>query len=341
MKRIIILLSGLLIACGQEKASEKQQEELQAVTVTLPQVKSYSDEISASGVLSSKSELKLAFKTGGLIKRMYVKEGQSVQAGQLLAELDLSEINAGVNQAKLGLEKAERDLEKVKKLYADELATKSNLDDANTAYQVARESVESASYNQKLSRIYAPQAGKILMKLADQGELITPFAPALVLGTGSSSFNVNVGVSDKDIVKLRLGDRASVTLDAYPDETFPATVTQMAEMVNPATGTFEVELSMDARGKKLISGFVANATILPESAKTSVFVPVECLVEASGSAAYVFVLSGRQVEKRKVITGELFQKEVAIREGLKADESVILKGANFLGDGEKVNVIAP
>jgi RND family efflux transporter MFP subunit len=341
-KTIIYLLSLGMLACGDkektEKTSETSAEELKAVTVILPQIKSFSEPITGSGVLSSKSELKLAFKTGGLIKRMYVNEGQSVAAGQLLAELDLSEINAGVNQARLGLEKAERDLDKVKKLYADELVTKSMLDDATTAFSVAKETVESAAYNQKLSRIYAPQAGKILMKIAEQGELITPFAPALILGTGTSSFNVNIGLADRDIVKLKTGDRASVTLDAYPGEVFPANITQIAQMVNPSTGTYEVELSIESQGKKLISGFVAKAVIHPSSQKSGLLLPVEALVEANKTSAFVFVLNGIVAEKRKVTLGELINKEVVILSGLNENDRVILKGANFLSDGEKVNV---
>lgn len=343
MKKTIYLLSLLAMSCaGEEKTeAEAPAEALQAVTTVNPRMSSFSEEITGSGVLSSKSELKLAFKTGGLIKRMYVNEGQSVKAGQLLAELDMSEIDAGVNQAKLGLEKSERDLEKVKKLYADELATKSNLEDATTAYEVAKEQVQSATYNQKLSRIYAPQSGRILLKIAEQGELITPFAPALILGTGNSSFNVNIGLADKDIVKLKIGDKGSVSLDAYPGEYFPARVTQIAQTVNPATGTYETELSIESKGKRLISGFVAKATITPGAEKTGLMVPVECLVEANGKEAYVFVLSGAQVEKRKVELGSMRQAEVQITQGLSEADQIVLKGANFLSDGEKVNVVTP
>ncbi|KPM48493.1 efflux RND transporter periplasmic adaptor subunit [Jiulongibacter sediminis] len=343
MKKTIYLLALLTLGCGQEEKAEQvtQQEETTAVTLTKPVLKSFSDEITGSGVLSSKAELKLAFKTGGLIKRMYVNEGQYVKAGQLLAELDMSEIEAGVNQAKLGFEKAERDLEKVKGLYEDELVTKSNLQDATTAYDVAKEQLSAATYNQKLSRIYAPQAGKVLMKIAEQGELITPFAPALILGTGTSSFNVNIGLADKDIVKLKTGDKAMVSLDAYSGADFPAKISQIAQTVNPSTGTYEVELSLDSQGKKLISGFVAKATIYPSSEKSGLFLPLAAVVGADGSSASVFLLQGKQVEKRPVKLGELQGEQVQITAGLSENDQVVLRGANFLSDGETVNIAKP
>ena len=343
MKKTIYLLALLALGCGKdERAGQStQQEEITAVTLTKPTIKSFSDEITGSGVLSSKAELKLAFKTGGLIKRIYVNEGQHVKAGQLLAELDMSEIEAGVNQAKLGLNKAERDLEKVKGLYEDELATKSTLQDATTAFEMAKEQLTAVTYNQKLSRIYAPQSGRILMKIAEQGELITPFAPALILGVGTSSFNVNIGLADRDIVKLKSGDKAMVTLDAYPGEEFPAKISQIAQTVNPATGTYEVELSLSNQGKKLISGFVAKATIYPSTEKIGLFLPLASLVGAEGSSASIFIFKENHVEKRPVKLGQLLDGQIQITSGLSETDEVVLKGASFLSDGETVIISKP
>jgi multidrug efflux pump subunit AcrA (membrane-fusion protein) len=121
MKKLYYTLSlGLaLLSCTADEEKAKAKEELQSVSVAKPEMITIGNNITGSGMLSSKSELKLAFKSGGLIKRMYVKEGQYVKKGQLLAELDMSEIDAGVNQVKLGLAKAERDLVKAKKLVED------------------------------------------------------------------------------------------------------------------------------------------------------------------------------------------------------------------------------
>ncbi len=328
----------LLLSCGK-KPAETQTEEPLAVTVTHTSIRSEADEIVASGLLSSKSELKLAFKTGGVIKRMYATEGQSVKAGQLLAELDMSEIDAQVNQAKLGLQKAQRDLERVKRMFADEVATQATLDDATTGYEIAQQMVQTATFNQKLSRIYAPQSGQILRKLAEQGELITPFAPAFILGTGPGAFMVNIGLADKEVVKIKKGDKATISLDAYPGERFSATVTQIAQVINPQTGTFEVELALNAPGKKLISGFVATAQILPPGGKSFVGLPISCLVEGEGSQAFVFVYQKNKVKKTPVSIGEIKGEYVSILNGITVADMVVERGANFLSDGQAVKVI--
>lgn len=344
----ILLATALIIAsCGKKQEAKKTEaEEILTVEVQPVSRKSLSEPIIASGVLSSKSEMKLAFKTGGMIRRIYVQEGQSVREGQLLAELDLSEIDAQVRQAKLGLEKSERDLERVKKLYADEATTLTNVQDATTGFDVAKQSVQVAEFNQKLSRIYAPTSGRILRKISEQGELITPFAPAFILGTGESAYIVNVGLADRDVVKVKIGDMATVYLDAYPNETFQARITQIAQTVNPATGTFEAELQIQPSGRKGIqaafrSGFVAKAEISTGKAPSTLAVPIEALVEADKNTAFVYAYnaSSQSVSKIPVSIGSIFGSNVAIISGISEGTQIVTKGANFLSDKSKVKVI--
>ncbi|MDZ7936203.1 MAG: efflux RND transporter periplasmic adaptor subunit [Emticicia sp.] len=332
----------LIIGCSKKQETKKAEaEEILTVEVQPVGRKSLSEPIIASGVLSSKSEMKLAFKTGGMIRRIYVQEGQSVREGQLLAELDLSEIDAQVRQAKLGLEKSERDLERVKKLYADEATTLTNVQDATTGFDVAKQSVQVAEFNQKLSRIYAPTSGRILRKISEQGELITPFAPAFILGTGESAYIVNVGLADRDVVKVKIGDIANVYLDAYPNETFQARITQIAQTVNPATGTFEAELQIQPNGRKLISGFVAKAEISTEKGASTLAVPIEALVEADKNTAYVYSYNAtnQTVSKIPVSIGNIFGSNVAIVSGISEGTQIVTKGAIFLSDKAKVRII--
>lgn len=339
----IILITALIVAsCGKKQADKKTEtEEVLAVEVQPVMRKSLSEPIVASGVLSSKSEMKLAFKTGGMIRRIYVQEGQSVKEGQLLAELDLSEIDAQVRQAKLGLEKSERDLERVKKLYADEATTLTNVQDATTGFDVAKQSVQVAEFNQKLSRIYAPVSGRILRKISEQGELITPFAPAFILGTGESAYIVNVGLADRDVVKVKIGDIATVYLDAYPNEPFQAIITQIAQTVNPATGTFEAELQIHPNGRKLISGFVAKAEISTGKGASMLAVPIESLIEADKNTAFVYILNtdSQTVSKKNISIGSIFGNNVAVISGISEGTQIVTKGANFLSDKAKVKVI--
>jgi len=339
----LILLLILMISCGKKQETSTKQETEEIISVEVQPVlrKSLSEPIIASGVLSSKSEMKLAFKTGGMIRRVYVSEGQSVKEGQLLAELDLSEIDAQVKQAKLNLEKSERDLERAKKLYADEATTLTTVQDATTGYDVAKQGVQVVEFNQKLARIYAPANGWILRKASEQGELVTAFSPVFILGTGESAYTVNVGLADKDVVKVKIGDIAKIYLDAYPNDSFQARITQLAQTVNPATGTFEAELQIHPNGKKLISGFVAKAEISSAKGPSSLAIPIEALIEADQNKAYIYTLNpdSQSVTKKAIKIGSIFGNDVAIISGLEEGTQIVTKGANFLSDKSKVKVI--
>lgn len=342
---ITLTISGLVFSCKSNEKKEKVavDTQLQTIEVAIVESKNLTDQINASGVLVSKSELKLAFKTGGMIKRMYVSEGQSVAAGQLLAELDMSEIDAQVNQTKIGLQKAKRDFERVKKLYDDQAATQTNLQDATSGLELATETAAAAEFNRKLSKIFAPASGRILRKIAEQGELIVPFSPAIILGTGANAYILNVGLADKEIVKLKIGDKAAVQLDAYPNENFTAKVTQMAQTINPATGTFEVELEMLPTNKKLISGFVAKVNLQPSTSNNSLVLPITAVVEADAQNAFVYVFDSgsSKVSKKPVKIGKIYEDTVELISGLNSGDKIVTRGSGFVTDGEKVKLFNP
>lgn len=337
---IILLLTAAIISCSKAKSEkeEPQEKTKMAVRTALVSKQTFHETVSSSGMLTSKSEIKLAFKTGGVIKKSYVNEGQYVKAGQLLAELDLSEIEAQVNQAKIGYDKSKRDFERAEKLFNDEAATKTMLNDAKSGLDIATQTLTAAQFNQKLSKIYAPASGRILMKLAEQGELIGPFSPMFILGTGDQAYVVNVGLTDRDIVKITLGDPAEVTLDAYPGETFTGKVTQIAQMITPATGTYAVEVEISSNGKKLISGFVARIDIHTKKSSTSLAIPAESLVNAHGKLADVYTFSGGKALKKQINIGDIQNNFITIRSGLEEGETVITQGSGFVSDGDLVTV---
>jgi RND family efflux transporter MFP subunit len=344
MRKILYLsFLGLIISCGTKetkKAENKLLQEIPTVELATVGLENLTSDITAAGVISSKSEKKLAFKTGGLIKNIYVSEGQTVKSGQLLAELDLSEINAGVNQAQIGLAKASRDFERVQKLFNENAATQTNLQDAQSGLDIAKQVVNAATFNQKLSKIYAPNGGVILKKLAETGELIAPFYPVFLLGSGDGTYMLNLGLTDKQIVKIKPGFTATVKIDAHPNEIFKAAVAQIAQTVNPATGTYEIELELAPTAKKLMSGFMATASISDKQYTPVLAVPVAALVEADLNMAFVFVYdaSTKKVFKREIKIGKINGNFTEIISGLTAGEMVVVRGAGFLTDQMTVNI---
>jgi multidrug efflux pump subunit AcrA (membrane-fusion protein) len=151
-------VSMLILLSGCSRADQKEISENKAVRVRTQTVeyREYKVAVRATGLLSTATEMKLSFKTGGIIGQLNVREGTSVRKGEVLVELDLSEVKAQVNQAHIGLEKARRDLSRAENLYQDSVVTLEVYQNAESAWEVARSQVQIADFNLEHSRIKAP-----------------------------------------------------------------------------------------------------------------------------------------------------------------------------------------
>ena len=154
-------------------------DSIDAVAITVAEVKheQRSQPIRNSGRLSHKNEMRLSFKTGGLIEQIGVEEGDEVLAGQALATLDLEEIDAQQQRAASNYKKAAADLERFNTLYDEALVSLQIRQNAQSAADSAAAELQIANFNKKLSVIRAPAAGRILKRYAESNELIQVIFP--------------------------------------------------------------------------------------------------------------------------------------------------------------------
>jgi RND family efflux transporter MFP subunit len=293
------------------------------------------------GRLSTKGEMKLSFKIGGIIERIFADEGQRVKKGQLLARLDLSEINAQVRQAQSAYEKAKRDKDRIERLYEEKAATLEQFQNVQTAFQVAQSQLSAAEFNLRYSEIHAPSRGRILKRLMEENELVGTGTPVFFFASTEKDWVVRVGVSDRDLVRLRLNDPATVTFDAYPGETLQARVSEIVESADPKTGTYEIELKIDSGDKRLVSGFVAKVDIFPSTKRPHFIIPVDALVEAEGDKGYVYTVDKETMTAKRIpiAIGFLVGDKVAVESGLEDTAEVVTEGAPYLLDGKEVEII--
>jgi RND family efflux transporter MFP subunit len=342
IKLLVILVTLSLLFVTSCSGDDELQTEKKSTPVKTARVKieKFSIPVHTSGLLAPTKEIKLSFKTPGVIEQFYVRDGQYVRKGDTLAKLDLSEINAKVLQAREGYEKAKRDYERVEKLYADSVVTLEQLQNVETAMNVAKSSLEVAEYNEDLSVITAPGNGKVLRRFAETRELVNAGTPIILFGVSGAGWIVRVGITDKDIVKLKLGDRAEVYIDAYPNKKFTAVVSEIGGAANPINGTFQVELSLDPLKEKLASGFVVKVDIYPSATKSFYTLPIEAVFEADGNDAVVFVIDNenKTAIKRNVVVEKIFPDKVAVSSGIDSTDFVITSGVEYLMSGSAVEV---
>jgi RND family efflux transporter MFP subunit len=367
---LFLSLAGILFwACSNGEAADAGASE----NVPVKQVRTvqarkvlHRYSVFASGQLAGKEESRLSFKTGGIIRWINVREGQTVQKGQLLAELDLDEIEAQAQQARLGekqafvqlenarlgLEKAKRDFANVEGLYGDSVATEEQLKDTRTllnnaqnqveaaeaGLEYARRSVEVADFNLRYSRILAPSRGTILSKMAEVNELATPGRPIFLFGSKDKAQVIRVNITDKDIISIRLGDSAKIQFDAYPDVDFAGVVQEISSKADPYTNTFQVEVEVLPAGRRLFSGFVGKVEIQTRQMQEMIRIPVDALISADGHDGIVYVEKDNRVKKRRVRIQKLEEEGLLVRSGLEAGEEVVVAGGSYLEENDSVYI---
>jgi RND family efflux transporter MFP subunit len=329
-------------ACGTEASGEEPQA-IEAVAVrTAPVSEEWvTRPVEATGTLASKDEIELSFKIGGIVQQVLVAEGQQVRRGQPLATLDLREIDAQVMSARSATTKAERDLARTRALYDDSVATLEQLQDASTGAEVARSDLQAAAFNRRYATIVAPASGTVLRRLAEGGELVSPGTPVLVLGSSERGQVLRVGLADRDAVRVKAGDAATVAFDAFPGAAFTGSVREVGASANPATGTYEVEVAVEPGGRALVSGLVGRAEIRPSEGRRMPLVPIEAILEADGDRATVYTLSadGKTARRVPVTVGFIQGGRVAVSGGLDGVAAVVTDGAAYLDDGAAVKVV--
>ncbi|MCI0513879.1 efflux RND transporter periplasmic adaptor subunit [candidate division KSB1 bacterium] len=337
---LVILHALLLFRCSHKARQQSANHRIPVQTVAV-QEKAITIPIQTSGKLGSKMEMKLSFKVGGIIEAINVDEGETVASGQILARLNLAEINAMANQARSALEKAQRDQARVQQLFKDRVATLEQLQNATTGLEMAQSNARIAEFNLQHAVIQAPAPGKILKRLAEANELIGPGVPVFLFGSTGQHWMVRAHVTDRDLVRLQPGDSARVSFDAYPQQSFPAKVTEIAEAADPFSGTYEVELQLRPVQARLVSGFVAQVEIYPARRQVYRFVPVEALVEGDRDRGFVYVITSDSgtVAKRPIQIDLITDGEIGVRKGLEGITHVITAGVAYLNEQSRVKEV--
>ncbi len=340
---LLIAFFGLLAgACSEpEPDALSAAQSTIPVTVTPIEKSNWNQRVDASGLFAAEDEQMMAFKIGGVIDKIYVNEGDAIRKGQLLAKLNLTEVAALTAQAKFGLEKAERDFNRASKLYADSVATLEQLQNSQTALELARKQYASADFNLAYAEIHALADGYVLMKMANDGEVIGGGMPVLRTSGDGSNWKLVVGVSDKVWAAISIGDSAVITADALSGVEMTSRVVRKSKAAERMTGSYAVELKVDPElQQSLASGMFGKAEIFLESKQETWLVPYGALLDANAGKGYVFVLnSDSTVQKVEVVIDAISAESVRVSKGLEGFDRLVVSGGPYLNEGSKVEII--
>ncbi|MBF4472121.1 efflux RND transporter periplasmic adaptor subunit [Flavobacterium sp. HJJ] len=339
-KFILLIIMSTLFSCAKKQA-ESNLSDVIAVKTQKIRYESYAPPIVSGGIITSDKETRLSFKIGGIIDKLYVDEGQLVSKGQLLGILNQTEISAQLQQAKNDLDKAQRNHKRIENLHKDNAATAEEFENSVTSLNSAQQLYDIARFNKQYASIYANQSGNVIKKEMNEGEMASPGSPVFTINASSNNnWIIIIGLSDKDWVRVKKGDKAIITTDAYGDKKFTAVVSEIGAAADPQTGTFLVKLKIDPRHYKFANGLAAKIAIYPSQKEMFYFIPVSAMVQANELSGVVYSVNRDQksVQKHIVKIAFIETNRIAIRSGLENVKSVITDGASYLSSDSKIKL---
>ena len=338
-KRMVLLIAiaGITVAIGATFAyklgfsSSDKSEDLSFQTIPV-QRGDITETVSATGFIAANAELDVeAKKSGAIIKELLVEEGDYVKEGQVLVRLEDDEERLSLLQAENALEDAILELESAKLSHASPKEIK------RKEREVAEKKLALELAKKKLDEtvIKAPFSGIVSKVYVEKGEVIA--------GVGASSSNkilrlidtsrlfAEVNVDEVDISKVKLGQRANVKVDAYPDEVFTGKVVSIAREATTSEGlvVVKVKIELDRPDSRLKPGFTASADIIVREAKNALILPVEEVRGREGKYFVTVLQNGKQVP-REVKVGISDGTYVEIKKGLREGDVIIATGLESL-----------
>jgi len=355
MKRLftylLIPFTAIALASCGARTEPLRKIESTTIPVKVQPIKEYNaqEKIPVSGQFTTDDEVMMSFKTTGIINKIFVQEGDAIKKGQLLATLNLTEIDASMQQAQLAYEKASRDLQRLNNLFNDSVATMEQVQNGKTIRDLAAQQLNTVRFNRQYSEIRAEANGFVLRKLANEGQLVNAGNPVVQTnGAGSGKWILRAGVTDKQWTAIKNGDPAEIMIASRTKETLNGKVTRKSESVDPSNGLFSIDMTLNGnQSGKIAAGMFGNGTITAGQRKASEksgtdtwSVPYEALLDGDGSSGFVFVTNdNKTAQKMKVVIAGVEKDHVIISQGLENSKLLIVSGSAYLTDNSPIQII--
>lgn len=297
----------------------------------------FADRIEAVGTSKANESVTITAVVSEQVQRVFFEEGSTVQAGDLLVQLEASEQEALLKEAQVDLDEQKRELERVRTLREKQVQTGQKFDQQQTLLKAAEARLLAAEARLRDRRIVAPFSGVVGVRQISPGALVEPGTTITTLDD-IDPIKLDFTVPEIYIGALKKGQHIEAQSAAWRDRSFSGTVTIISPRVNPTTRAVQVQAIIPNPDRLLRPGMLLTVTLIANPRK-SLSVPEECLV-AYGKKQFVYVTQDDgTVAKREVHLGRRELGRVEVLSGLLAGEAVVIEGVMNLRDGAKVRIV--
>jgi membrane fusion protein (multidrug efflux system) len=370
----LALATMLLSACGGggDKQADADNHPRVPVEVAAAMRAPINASYSGTAALEAEQEADVVSKASGVLLKLYAEEGQRVQAGQLLAQIDPSSAAYQLAQSQAQLRKAQTTYERASKAIQKQLIPQQEYEQDKYDMEAQAAATRGAQLQLSWTRITAPISGVISRRMMKQGNLVQA-NQAIFHIVDMHPLTATLNVPERELGMLKPGQPLTLAVDALPGRQFAGSIQRIAPVVDASSGTFRVTCVFDntaAGNEPLRPGMFGRIDIVYDQRRDALVIPRSALIDEDGETA-VFVIergaakptkpkavkpkpgdavaaeTGKPaqpelVAKRRVVKiGYVDGDRVEIRDGLKPGERVITLGRDAVRDGSEVQVLPP
>ena len=368
--RIIVIVVALVIGLGiayrlighfsdaHHLEETTSSNAIPYVSVVHPVVAGESSELELPGNTQAFVDTPIYARTSGYLKNWFFDIGSRVQKGQLMATIETPELDEQLMVARSDLKSTEADLnlanvtsDRYQNLLKSDSVSKQETDVAVSGAAAKRAAMEAAQANvrrleqlQSFEKIYAPYSGIVTVRNTDIGDLIdsgssttSNTAKELFRVASTDKLRVFVAVPEIYSPDIHNGDKATLTLDEYPGQSFIGTVTRNSNTIDANSRTLNVEVDIDNRDNKLLPGAYVFVHFKVPVQERMVSVPTNALLFRAQGLQVALVHDGH-VHLQHIAIGQDNGKTVQVSTGLVASDQVILDPSDSIAEGQPVRI---
>ena len=295
------------------------------------------------GSVETKQNVVINAEMGGILQQIYVKEGQKVSKGQLLARIDDGGMSQQLTQMQIQADLAKTTFERQKRLWDQKIGSEIQYLQAKSNYEGQQSAVNQMKSQLSKSTITAPFSGTVDDIITEQGSVVSPGQTPILRIVNLSDMYIKTDVPEGYISDVSVGKSVEVTFPVL-GKTVETKIRQTGNYINPDNRTFNAEIEVPNKDKNIKPNLTARLRINDYTNENALMIPQSIISENAEGDQYIFVLDSingqKAVAKQTIIkTGKTQGDVIEVLEGVEDGDEIIEEGARSVKDGQTVKII--
>jgi RND family efflux transporter MFP subunit len=303
------------------------------VEVVLPTRGPAVEAVYGPGTVEPVVMLPIGPKVAGRLARLLADEGDTVSAGQTLAELDNRELAALVSEWESRVRYSESQFKRASELFKKRITTEAALDQARNELDTATAALDRARRQLGEMTLTAPDDGIIVQRDGEVGQLLQP-GDTIFWMSCCDDLRITAEIDEEDVARVKPGQKALIRADAFPEEVFEGEVTEITPKGDPVARSFRVRIRLPA-GTPLMIGMTADCNIVLAERADALLIPASAVTGDS-----VWVVEDGKIWRRRIDVGVEGERLVEVISGLSETDAVVTNPSSRLSDGRTARVTA-